>query len=232
MLIRRVKGLIKLTFLSLVRFLYMLFGGRVVHVIGDSHSLAFQDYRILVHHLGAVTAYNLVRSHSSTGGREKLLSVINRIRKKDSVMLVFGEIDSRIHVYNQYMKQQKRIPMLKIIKNIIANYSQIIDEIKKKGINVVIYNLVPPGNQGNVYKYPYYAGWKTRLWITKKMNALLSEICKRRGIKFINIFEELVNKDQVSPKNYRRKEFIFDEVHLNENVTGLVISDLKREGFL
>lgn len=221
----RVKNFITLLKLYSCQFIRELRGEKFVHIIGDSHTLAFQHCALKVHYLGAVTAYNLVNENSSSGGREKLFKVINSLKKRDIVMLVFGEIDVRIHVYNQYMKN--KISIKKLINNIIRNYGNVIEEIKERNFKVGVYNIVPPGPQGNIYNYPYYAEWKIRLKITQMMNKQLKNFCIKNGIFFVDIFDQVINSDMISEKNFRKGEYIFDDVHLNDQVTKLVIENLK-----
>lgn len=197
-------------------------GQKVVYVIGDSHTLSFQSERLIVSYIGAVTAFNLVKENSTSKGREKLFAVVNKLKKGDKVLLVFGEIDARMHVFNQHMKSKKKDSMEKIMEKVVKNYEKVINEIMGRGIEVMVYNIVPPGNQGNIYNYPFYADWKTRLWITSVMNDMLKDMCKRNGLKFIDIYRETINSNNLTEEKYRLKEFIFDEVHLNDKITNLV----------
>lgn len=225
MILTRVRNFFTLSNLYICQFIRQLKGEKFLQIIGDSHTLAFQHCSFKIHYLGAVTAYNLVNKGSSSGGREKLFKVINSLKKGETIMLVFGEIDARIHVYNQHMK--KEISVKKLINNVIRNYSQVIREIKKKDFNVAVYNIVPPGPQGNIYNYPYYGNWKIRLEITQMMNKQLKDFCKKNGIFFIDIFDQVVNYEKISEDSFRREEYIFDDVHLNDRVTKLVLEQLK-----
>lgn len=230
MFFTRVKNLVTLLNLYICQFIRQLRGERFVHIIGDSHTLAFQHCILKVHYLGAVTAYNLVNENSSSGGREKLFKVINSLKKEETVLLVFGEIDVRIHIYNQYMK--KKVSIEKLINNVIRNYSQVIEEIKEKNFKVGVYNIVPPGPQGNIYNYPYYAKWSLRLKITQMMNEQLKNFCRKNGIFFVDIFDQVVNSQKLSKRSFRRRKYIFDDVHLNDQATKLVIKELKSMAYI
>jgi len=78
----------------------------VVHVIGDSHTLMLAGaYPFRVTWMGAATAYNLGKEGSSTRSLEKLTKALAHVRRdNDVVLLVLGEVDSRIHVFNQFKK--------------------------------------------------------------------------------------------------------------------------------
>lgn len=209
------------------RLIRQLRGGKIVHVIGDSHTLAFQHCALKVHYLGAVTAYNLIYENSSSMGREKLFKVVNSLKEGETIMLVFGEIDARIHIYNQYMKRGKKISIEKLVSNVIRNYGQVIEEIKKRGFKIGVYNIVPPGPQSNIYNYPYYADWETHLRITQIMNKQVKNFCMRNEFFFVDIFNQVINAEMLIKESFRKSEYIFDDVHLNDKITKLVIEDLK-----
>lgn len=228
MILANFKNSIKLLRLYICQSFRELKGGKFVHVIGDSHTLSFQNCALKIHYLGPVTAYNLINDNSSTSGRKKLFEVIKNLKKGEQVLLVLGEIDTRIHVFNQYMKNSKKITMEKIMDSIIKNYQLVIEQIQKEGMHVMVYNIVPPGSQGNIYKYPYYANWKTRLQITQKMNNKLKRLCLKLRIPFINIYDQVINPTQVSPRGFRKKEYVFDDVHLHDRVSNLVVDQLKQ----
>ena len=74
----------------------------VVHVMGDSHVGIFLKKKPFVAHwFGPATAYRLKSPTSTTGSNRRLLRVLRHVvREKDKVLLVFGEIDCRVHIYN------------------------------------------------------------------------------------------------------------------------------------
>ncbi|MCL5072642.1 MAG: hypothetical protein M1308_17380, partial [Actinobacteria bacterium] len=135
-------------------------------------------------------------------------------------------IDARIHIYNQYMKNKKKASINKLVGNVIRNYGQVIREIKEKGLNVGVYNIVPPGPQDNIYNYPYYARWKTRLKITRMVNQQLQDFCRKNGVFFVDIFDQVVNAEMMSERSFRKGEYIFDDVHLNSGIVKLVLGKL------
>ena len=84
-------------------FLSKLYSKPLIHIIGDSHIFSFKEIDLFItHHLGPVTAYNLYSQSSSTKSNAKLCKILTKInRNRDIVVMGFGEIDSRIHIYNQ-----------------------------------------------------------------------------------------------------------------------------------
>jgi hypothetical protein len=134
-----------------------LFNKPLIHVIGDSHVVPFRgSMPFLAHHLGAATAYNLNRQNSTTSSNEKLFRVINRLGEKDIVMLSFGEIDCRIHIYYQYKKSNGKYSINELIDRTVSNYGEVMAELKQCGVNFCVYCVSPATKVGNEYKYPFY----------------------------------------------------------------------------
>lgn len=187
----------------------------LIYVVGDSHSLTFSLHSpYITHHLGAVTAFNILKENSSTGSKEKLFSIANKInKKKDVLMLVFGEIDCRIHVYRQFKKSNETISMESIIDSIIDSYFLAIEKLQKMGINLVIYGVPPANFQGNFYAYDYYAEPEIQAKIKDSFNTKLKNRCNQNGLKYLEIFHEFSDS-----KGFILKEFSQDELHLNDKI--------------
>jgi hypothetical protein len=79
-------------------FIYKVLKKPLIYVIGDSHTFSFLlQLPFIVKHLGPATAYGLGSKNKNT---EKLYKILSRIDiNKDKVLLSFGEIDSRIHLF-------------------------------------------------------------------------------------------------------------------------------------
>lgn len=196
-----------------------------IYVVGDSHVFSFTNLQYKISYLGPVTAYNLCNNNSKTKGRSRLFNEIAKFKKNSLVILVFGEIDTRIHIYNQYMLRNKSDSINQLIANTVANYIKAIKDLKSESVRLAIFNIVPPGEQENIYNYPFYADRNTRLEITKELNSQLEHWCKKENILFINIYNNLVNKD-----NSRKKELILDRTHYNNKISDLVSDFLNRNG--
>lgn len=187
----------------------------LIYVVGDSHTLSFSLHSpYITHHLGAVTAFNILKENSSTGSKEKLFSIANIInKKKDVLMLVFGEIDCRIHVYRKFKKSKETIAMETIIDQTIDNYFIAIEKLKKMGINVVIYGVPPANYQQNVYSYDYYAEPDVQAKIKNSFNTKLKNKCDQNGLKYLEVFHEFSDN-----KGFILKEYSQDELHLNDKI--------------
>lgn len=195
------------------------------YVVGDSHAFSFTNPKFELLYLGPTPAHNLGKKNSSSKSREKLIEKLSLIKdKKKPLIFVFGEIDTRIHFYYQYMKNRKRVPLAKFIEATVANYTRILKDSKKKRFNVAVFNVVPSGDQPNIYAYEYYADKETMIYMTAKFNKILKDWCKKNDVLFIDIFSKL------SPTSGKReKKYVLDRIHFNPRVAKLVIDYLENE---
>ncbi|MCP3685515.1 MAG: hypothetical protein GY861_22925, partial [bacterium] len=194
----------------------------LVHVIGDSHAIVFKGNKPFIsHHLGAATAYNLSKQESTTDSQKKLFRIINRISKKDIVMLIFGEIDCRIHAYYQFKKSNEKYSIEEILDNTITKYGEVINQIRNRGIIPCICSISPATMVGNQYNVPFYATPETRSQITHRFNQKLQDFCNKNHYPFIDIYSKVSDK-----KGLMLKEYAGDEIHLNSNVIPLVRTEL------
>jgi hypothetical protein len=198
-------------------------GKPLVHVIGDSHVVPFRgSMPFLAHHLGAATAYNLTKKNSTTRSNEQLFKVINKLGEKDIVMLSFGEIDCRIHIYYQHKKSNGKYSIEELIDRTISNYGEVMAQLKQRGVNFCIYCVSPATNVGNEYKYPYYGTAEVRSQINRLFNKKLRAFCQSNGYKFIDIYDRVADRDGLM-----LKEYAGDDIHLNKKAVRLVRSELR-----
>jgi lysophospholipase L1-like esterase len=199
--------------------------GSVVHVIGDSHSKTFRGHRgFIVHHIGAATAHNLKKRGSATGSNERLFHIIDRLPKAANVLLVFGEIDCRIHAYYQFRKSDEQRTLEEIIDLTLRNYGEVIDQIRDRGIDPCILSVAPATTVGNEYNFPYYATPELRGEITGAFNDGLEALCERNGWTYINLYP-LVSDG----RGMRREEYAADQIHLNGRVVEIVRTQLREK---
>jgi len=200
-------------------------GSRLVHFIGDSHTAAFEfQPGFIVHHIGQATAHNLAKEESSSDSRKLFWKVLSGINKKrDLVVAVFGEIDSRIHFYYQFRKNNGKIPIEKLMENTIANYFSVLMEAREKGYDVAVLGIPPASAQENLYKYPFYGDAKTRSGINAKFNSMLAGACRENGFPFIDVYAASADGN-----GFIKKEFARDEVHLNSMIVPAVRAQLEK----
>ena len=195
----------------------------LIHVVGDSHVVPFRgSMPFLAHHLGAATAYNLNSKTSATRSNEQLFKVIDKLGKKDIVLLSFGEIDCRIHIYYQHKKSNGIYSVEELIDRTISNYGEVMAQLKESGLNFCVYCVSPATKVGNEYEYPFYGSPEIRSQINRMFNEKLRAFCQKNGYVFINIFDRVSDKDGMM-----LKEYASDDIHLNKKAVGLVRAEMK-----
>lgn len=195
----------------------------LIHVVGDSHVVPFRgSMPFLAHHFGAATAYNLPKKNSSTRSNEQLFRVINKLGNKDIVMLSFGEIDCRIHIYYQYKKSNEKYSIGELIDRTIENYGEVMAQFRERGVNFCVYCISPATRVGNEYKYPFYGTPEIRSQINRTFNEKLRAFCQKSGYKFIDIYDRVADKDGLM-----LKEYASDDIHLNKKAVGLVKAEIR-----
>jgi hypothetical protein len=198
----------------------------LIHVIGDSHVITFRgSMPFLAHHLGAATAYNLIKKDSSTRSNEKLFRIVRRLGKKDKVMLLFGEIDCRIHIYYQHKKSNGKHSIEELIDRTISNYGEVMAQLRQRGVNLCVHSISPATEVGNEYKFPFYGTPEIRSQINRMFNEKLKAFCDSSGYIFINIYERVADKNGLM-----LREYAGDEIHLNRKAVELTRIELRRLG--
>jgi len=192
-----------------------LLGRALIYVIGDSHSGVFKGrLGFMVRHVGSGTMYNLNKPKSSTGSNAKLFQVLKRLDpKKDAVLLVFGEIDARIHIYSQYEKSGREVGLEVLIDRTIANYAEVLKRIEGMGIRFLIQGIPAAARQGNYYCYQFYAPVKMRQLIYREFNTRLRQFCEQSKYPYIDVYSQVVDADGMT-----KKEYLVDELHLNYRI--------------
>lgn len=182
----------------------------------------FKGYKpFIIHHLGAATAFNLIKKDSNTESNKQLFQIIRRISKKDIVLLTFGEIDCRIHTYYQFKKNNEKYSLDEIIDKTVSNYGAISHQIREKGIKLCICSVSPTTTVGNEYNVPFYASPEIRSHITRKFNEKLQEFCTIHQYPYINIYPKVSDENGIM-----LKEYAGDQIHLNNKVIPIVRKEL------
>jgi lysophospholipase L1-like esterase len=192
--------------------------------VGDSHVFSFKEIDLFIlHHIGPATAYNLCSQSSSTKSNSKLCKVLRKINKeRDIVVLVFGEIDSRIHIYNQYMKHEKAISIPQLIDKTIQNYGKILDQIEKEGFSFLVFGIPPASREGNIYNYPFYADEETRIFISRTFNKKLKQFCAQKNYRYLDIQSRFADSSGLISK-----AFALDKIHLNEKAGAIIAEEIR-----
>lgn len=199
----------------------MLYIGQMLYaVIGDSHCLTYKHPSFVLGYVGPATAHNLINPNSSNQSQQKILAGLSGMRDLP-YLLVFGEIDCRLHVYRQACKHNRSVEDM--VGETVARYRTFINLLGQQFPNWRVTTVVPPGYQSNVYNYDIYADWPTRLHITKTFNLLLRETIPPE--RLIDIYDRVVTGIE-DPFAYRHADYVLDDVHLNNNIVPLVLEQL------
>lgn len=164
--------------------------GGIVHVVGDSHTRSFRyQYPIVVHHLGGATAHNLVSESSNTSSHSKLIRIIRKMDVvNDQVLLVFGEIDCRLHIYRSFQDQNSERDMQSIVDTTVARYFSVISEIKSLGCKLVVCGVPPAANDALNGSFPVYGPLRARIEITTLFNSALRRESSKHRVDFRHSF--------------------------------------------
>jgi hypothetical protein len=187
-------------------------GDRVVHVIGDSHTAVCRGvYPFRVTWLGSATAHNLGRPGNTTQSHEKLIEALRHVNKqRDLVLLIVGEVDCRIHVYEQYVNHSYTKSFGEIISATIARYGTLVENLKAQGYRVVLQSVSGAPYQGNIFGVEHYANDETRACIVREFNRQLSAWCSDSEVEYFDTYS--VASDE---RGFIRRGLTADGTHLD-----------------
>jgi len=191
------------------------FDRAIIHVIGDSHlrPFAFRS-PFLLHHISQATAYNLNKDKSYAQSKKYLNSFLPAINKKrDVLLLVFGEIDARVHIYLQYEKNNKKISIERLIDTTVERYGETIGRLKNDGFAVCVHGLPPAARKDFESDLPFLGSPEQRSEISRQFNNKLGDFCRKNEVLFIDM--QMIAADE---KGFIKKEYAADEVHLSGKV--------------
>ena len=192
-----------------------LFNRAIIHVIGDSHVRPFVFRNpFLVHHISQATAYNLDKDNSFSQSKRYLNSFLPEVNKeRDVLLLVFGEIDARVHIYSQYRKNNGKISIERIIEATAGKYGETIRRLKDDGFAVCVHGIPPAARKNFVSSLPFLGTPKQRSGISGMFNNKLSEFCRKNGFPYIDV--QSVSADE---NGFMKKKYVADGVHLNSRI--------------
>jgi hypothetical protein len=187
----------------------------IIHVIGDSHLRPYLFRSpFLLHHISQATAHNLNKDSSYSQSKKYLNSFLPAIdRQRDVLLLVFGEIDARVHIYLQYEKNNRQISISKLIDNTVQRYGETITRLRDDGFSVSVQGLPPAARKDFESNLPFLGSPEQRSDISREFNSKLGEFCLKNGIPFIDIQSFTADEE-----GFIRKEYAADEVHVNSKV--------------
>ena len=219
------KILVKIFFLlysiysEVLVLIYKVLKKPLIYVIGDSHTFSFLLHLpFIVKHLGSATAYGLGNKNKNYYKLERLLKRVDI--NKDIILLSFGEIDSRIHLFTQLKMRSNKPFLIEIINEVIAKYGRVLLNLKIKGYTLYIYGIPPASSLvENTYNYIHYGTPAQRSIISIILNVNLEGFCTKNNISYINI-----QKVTSTPEGFIKSEYTKDKLHLNNKIVPVVRS--------
>ena len=192
-----------------------LFNRAIIHVIGDSHVRPFVFRSpFLVHHISQATAYNLDKENSFSQSKRYLNSFLPEVNKeRDVLLLVFGEIDARVHIYSQYKKNNGEISVERIIEATAGKYGETIRGLRDDGFAVCVHGIPPAARENFVSSLPFLGTPEQRSGISSMFSKKLGEFCHKNGIPYIDV--QSVSADE---NGFMKKQYVADGVHLNGQI--------------
>jgi len=178
----------------------------------------------------AATAHNLHKKNSTSQSNRILFELVNKIEKEnrkdvDSIILVYGEVDCRIHIYYQFMKRNEKYTIEQLIDETINNYGIVMQKLKDMEIKFYICGISPAGWEKNLNNYPWYATLEVHSQIYREFNNILGKFCRKKGYKYLDIYSKTIDNN-----GFMKKEYAEDSVHLNNRALPFVIDMIKEYG--
>ena len=188
-----------------------LLGRPVVHAMGDSHSQILAGVSpFVVTWLGAATAFNVTTPGSSTHSYEQVMRALRRVdKKRDVVLFILGEVDTRIHIYYQYMKRGQVEPMTDLMLKTINRYGEFLLGLRQQGYRIVVHSVSATPYWDNAFDYPFYADDETRAWIVGEYNKLLSAWCAENGVEYLDMYQHAADE-----RGFIKLDLTEDQTHL------------------
>ena len=176
---------------------------RMIHSVGDSHAQwSFRGIPgVAFHEIGPITmsAVGKQRKGASTSAI-MLDNVIESlgITESDTIILCFGEIDTRCHVYPRVQAGENED---EVIEELVSDYFHTIQNSRFKNIWVLsitpswarelwLAYLITQGRPEDNEAYPLRGGDVERARYTRKMNAWLRVECKRLNVPLVDVYDD------------------------------------------
>lgn len=178
-------------------------------VFGDSHVEVFQYierkkikpfHQFDVTLVGGATAQGMRNPNSKTNALQIFTEKIEKLLVTDRLIFQLGEVDTGFVMWYRAIKYNESIE--KQLAETIKIYFAFIDKLLIKGFKKITLISAPLptiednqewGEVANARK-EVKASKKERTDLTLKYNNILKENCNKRGIKFIDCSDELIDK--------------------------------------
>lgn len=165
-------------------------------------------------HLGPCLAYTCNNAQSSFNFRKKAEYLCDHFIKPDAtVICTLGEIDLRVHVFQQTLRQQKTYQ--EIVDDILTNYFSFLLQLKEKNYNLYVWGPIASQSDDCPVdpNFPRNGSEEDRNKATAYFNQQLSAFCSEQGIGFLSVFEQMITPDFKTRTEYLST----DRCHLGQS---------------
>jgi hypothetical protein len=181
--------------------------------------------------LGACTAYQAMKWIKEIVAIIDL-ELLSFDKEKDTILLVFGEVDIRAHITTQAEKQGKSIS--EVTLEIVERYSEAIQFLKDNGFNLAVFGCVAgfvlqEGDSGA--PWPHSGTLEQRNGATALFNDSVGSFCSSLDIPFISVFKEMLKDDGVTTK-IRYLDMNAGKCHINTRMLPLVLWKFRDAGLI
>lgn len=214
----------------------------IIECIGDSHVCFFLGKDLVgachpvnesvfpffrVHTVGPALAYNLCEEGTTTGARERIMSLLEETIEPGSyVLFAFGEIDCRAHLLLQARKTGE--PIERVVSVCTERYGRFIDEVAGRGFRPIIYNAPastfrrPSWNPDVKKAFPSYGSCRERNRVTRLFNDNLKTHAAAAGYLFLENFDRVVTL-----RGFSRRRYFLDRIHLAQRAMPYTLRQLR-----
>ncbi len=178
---------------------------------------------ITVLHLGPSLAYNSDRYGTSTGFRERLDWLMESfIKKHAKILCSLGEIDMRAHVYKQVKLQER--DYREIVEDVAEHYMNFLRWLKGQGYEVYCWGPIASQNDSwpMTLDHQRVGTVVERNMATAHFNHTMKNMCEKSGIGFLTVFEEMIDDNMETKKEYMSSDLFHLGQHSFDDVKGLL----------
>jgi len=194
--------------------------GNEINTCTDNTSYPFTPL-----HLGPCLAFNCNRFNTTVSFREKTEYLCRHfIQPHARILCCLGEIDIRVHVFKQAKLQSR--PYQQIIDDILAQYVQFLLRLQAQGYQVACWGPIASQKESCPLdpKFPRNGSEVQRNMATAYFNQQLSECCRKHGILFLSVFEQMITPEYLTMDKYLAP----DRCHLGQSAIPLALPEWQK----
>ncbi|HTA27414.1 MAG TPA: hypothetical protein VK809_06485 [Bacteroidia bacterium] len=223
-----------------------IFNIRKVHCVGDSHigvfeyiannpkKYKFSKIRFSFCKVFGATNMGLANPNSKTEAMPIFKSYIKTFKKKDTAILLLGEVDCGFVIW--YRAEKYGLSIDTQMETSLSNYQHLILDICKiLGTNVIICSIPLPtikdgqtiGDIANK-RSSVKASQKERTDLTLKYNTYLRKFCENTNIRYLDFEHETIDPVTGMVADAFLNETVTDHHLSDEKLAGVIYPKLKR----